>query len=491
VSYSFRLPQKESRLLLVLAAVYFITRLPLLNYLPLVKDEAIYAMMIREQAAHPTIIPTFLGYAVSWKPAPFFWVYSAFSGLPLPFELLFRLPSFIFGLLTIPILYRLLSNCGASRNIAFFSTLIFLLSMASIYPDAALLTDSLNFLLVSGSLLLYTEKKLGRKRFVAAAALAFAAFFAKLVIALMIPVLAVAYFLFNERKTLMDPVFLLSLLAVPAAFLVHYSILDSAGLARELFLSDIGGHIFNPEGFQEQVNAFAGSVGMFILGSGLWFALSLFGLRDHWKSNPFMSFWYLLTVFPLLSGNFMIWYYLPVMPAIAYFASMILIKWDGKDKLDAFFAFFFCSAAIISLGLVALVYVTLYDTYAPEREAGLFLAGKADAAIIGMYSPGIIAYKTLSEDRNGSVLDVGWVTGSREISGEEIGEYISDYHSDRYPVTDGSFSAFFTVKRNYRKDTNITSFRYIAISGLYDGTAPGGTLVYNHTNPDIRIYEAG
>ena len=67
---------KTMLFLAVLVVFYLITRLPVLDYLPLVQDEALYSIMIEEQRESLTLVPTFLGYEVSWKMAPFFWIYS-------------------------------------------------------------------------------------------------------------------------------------------------------------------------------------------------------------------------------------------------------------------------------------------------------------------------------------------------------------------------------------------------------------------------------
>ncbi|MFH0737505.1 MAG: glycosyltransferase family 39 protein [Candidatus Micrarchaeota archaeon] len=482
-------PKNERTLVFLLLAVYLLIRFPLLNFLPLVKDEGLYAVMSEEQAIAPTTIPAFLGYPVSWKPAPFFWLHSLMSDLPLPMEVAYRLPSFLCGLLTVPILFRLFRNIGASPNVSFFSTLVFLLSMASIYPDAAFLTDAMNFLFISASLLLYTEKGLGRWRFLAAGALAFCAFFVKLVIGFMVPLLAVAFFFSRDRKILKDPLFLFSLLAVPAAFLLHYSILDSAGLAKQLYESDIGGHMMSSEGLGDQMTTVIGSVSIFFLGAGLWFALSLFGFWKNWRADPFMAFWFAMTLFPILTGNFMIWYYLPVMPAIAYFCTSILINWEGRERIDAFFWIFFCLISLVSLGIVSYYYVSLYETYQPEREAGLLLAGKDDVCIIGNWMPGVAAYKVLTEMREGGgAKDFGWVTASRWMNASEVQSYLADYHSEPTDdITEGSFTGFFSKKGAFRKPTGISHFRYIAITGNFSADIPNSTLVYNESF--IQIFE--
>jgi len=493
VVFTLRLPEKESTLLLILALVYLLSRLPPMVLMPLVQDEAVYSMMIGEQASHFTMIPTWFGYPMSWKPAPFFWAYAVFykllSGLPL--EVIFRFPSFLFGLLTVPVLFHLLRNLGASRNLAFFSVLIFLLSYPSVYPNATLLTDSLLFLLMSSSLYLYTDKRFGDFRFAGAAALVFAAFFIKLFIAFMVPLLAVAYFYQADRKTLRRPVFLLSLLAVPLAFILQTWILQSSGLAEEAYLSDVGGHLVSKAGLLGQLQQLVGSLNVFVSSCGIWFALSLFGVWKHWKENKFMTFWYALLILPVLTGFFMPWYYLPVMPAVAYFTATALLVWNGKEKPDAFFTIFFSLALFFTVVLTIGLYLDVYGDFVSQKEAGLLLAGKENVAIIGTYAPGILAYKITTEKRENLDIDVGWVLIHPAMlsanSTELVDDFVLDYRSEKHSTIDGSFSKIFMEEAIFRKDTNITQFDYFVLVGSNTTALQNATVLYNQSS--IVIYK--
>jgi hypothetical protein len=490
VDFSLRLPKTDRGCLLALVLIYLITRLALLSFLPLVLDESVYALMAQEQLHNPTLVPTFLGYAVSWKPAPVFWIYGAFSGLLsglLPLEAVYRLPSLLFGLLSIPPLYFTLRNAGSSTASAFLTVLVFLFSFISLYPQDAFLTDSLLFLLVCASLWLYTEKRLPAWRFIAAGALAFAAFFVKLVVAFMIPVLAAAYFYAQRRETLRHPLFMISLLAVPLAFLLNLAILSQFGLAGQLYVSDIGGHLFSPQGIIGQAGFLTGSLYTLILSAGIWFALSLFGFWKFWKSEPFMAAWYVLLVFPLLSGFFMPWYFLPVLPAMSYFAAAALLRWDGKEKPDLFFFYFLSVTLAISILSIALLYHGLSAAYTPQKDAGMLLAGRENVLVLGTYSPGIVAYKMLEEQRtSGHSLDLGWIVSNDNLSRQDVLEYLSDYHSMKYPVVDGSFSAIFTSNATVRKDSNLTSFDYVALVGSPGMELPGFSVIYNES--DVTVY---
>jgi len=491
VNITLRLPETDRECLVVLAIVYLLLRLPLLTFLPLVQDENLYAMMAQEQLQHLTLIPTFLGYPVSWKPPLTFWVYAGFSkilsGL-LPLEAVYRLPSVLFGLLAIPPLYFLLRNAGSSRLFAFFTVLMLIVSIVAVYTQAAFLTDSLMFLLICTSLWLYTEIRLPAWRFLAAGALAFAAFFVKLVIAFMIPLLALAYFYVYRREALRNPLFLVSLLAVPAAFLLNFALLQSSSLAMQLYVSDIGGHLVNSNGAGTETVQLVDSISTFMSTCSIWFALSLYGLWKYWKTEPFMAFWYILLVFPLLGGAFMPWYFLPVMPAVAYFATAALIRWEGREKPDRFFLIVLSFVLLLNLALLAFYYAGIREEFLPQKEVGLLLAGKENVLVIGSDAPGIIAYKTLTEQRStGNSLDVGWIVTANNLSADVIRTYVADYHSMKYPIVDGSFSSMFTNNAMFRKNSNLTSFDYVAVSDGQGVYLPGFHVIYNESY--VTIYE--
>ncbi len=478
------LPSNTRTLLLILIAIYLVTRIPLLFYLPFVQDEALYAVMIAEQADNPTLVPTFLDYPVGWKPAPFFWLHVPFNELPLPLEARLRLPSMLAGLATIPILFRLLQNSGLTKNAAFFTMLLFLFSLVTAYPHGALLTDSILFLFISGALLLYSEKSLGSWRFLGAGALTILAFFTKLFLAFMIPILAVAYIFTKDRKNLKNPLFLVSLLAIPLAIGLYFMMFSMSGVTDEIQFS-IGSNINNPEGLQGQLRTIMGAVGILLEGAGIWFALSLFGFIRHWRGNIFMSVWYLLSIFPMLTGSFMPWYFLPVAPAMAYFGVMLLLMWKGKERIDTLFWAFLSMAIILTVALSALIYThELHERFYPQKEAGELMAGRDNVLIIGIYYPGTFSYKIMNEQEP---KDFGWILVPYNQSDAVMAEYIIDYHSGAYETEDGSFGSMFSTSKIFRKDTNITKFDYIVIAGERSLIPANSQLIYNKSK--ITIYE--
>lgn len=133
-------PGSDVKNALFITLAYLATRLFFILLMPLMLDESLYSVMISEQSNHLSLIPTFLAYPVSWKPAPFFWLYG-FIANPLlsagfPLELALRFPSLMFGLLSLIPLYLVLRKAGASKGVAFLSLAVFISSGISIYPKA-------------------------------------------------------------------------------------------------------------------------------------------------------------------------------------------------------------------------------------------------------------------------------------------------------------------------------------------------------------------
>jgi 4-amino-4-deoxy-L-arabinose transferase-like glycosyltransferase len=481
-------PPGDSVLLMALSAVYLVTRLPFMVLMPFIQDEAIYAIMIEEQAAKFTLIPTFLGFPVSWKPVLFFWLNVLPSRLDLPLEVAYRFPSLLFGLATIPLLFRLLKNAGASSSMAFYSLLIFSFSMFTLYPQTTLLLDSMAFFLICLSLWLYSEKKIGKARFLGAAAAAAAAFLVKLVIAFMIPLLAVAYFLQCDKKMLKDRAFLLSLIAVPLSFFAYGMLLGGAGLAGET-ATEVGNHLLNPLGLDAQVNQLVVSFLMLVLsGNIIWISFSLVGFLTSWKENLFLSAWFLFTIFPFLGAAMLPWYYLPVMPAVGYFACIPLLMWKGKEKPDKVFKVFL-ALLIVFVSVATLYSYWLLKDFNDYREAGSFLSGKENVLIVGQYIPSVVAYKILPELRSGRRIDFGWIAFPDNLSADYSPVYAADYHSGRFHAVDGSFSSMFVEKSVFRKETNITKFDYVAVLGSENLTLPGRDIVFNRSG--VIIYAGG
>lgn len=476
-----RILKEDSRPIFILLAVFLFLRLPMLLYTPMMNDDSVYAIMIEEQREGLTLIPTFLGYPVSWKPMLFFWLNASLPTLPGPLELTYRIPTFIFAMATIVPLYLLLRNAGCSKAVAFISMLVFQLTYITSYPNTMGIIDSMLFFQISLSLLIYSEESLGSRRFIAAGILAFTAYLTKTAVAAMIPVLAIAYFLFlGRRKTLYNPLFLLSLLAVPLAAILIYLIFQSSALGEEFYVLYVFNQLVSPHGLIGQAQRIWSGLWVLLLVAGAWFLLSLVGFARHWKENRFMAVWYILLLFPLLGTYFIPWYFLPVMPAVSYFAALALLREGKKEKMDAFFTIFF--AFLIILAVVSSVAVREIDRaeMAPKKEAGLLLAGKDNVLFVGTWNPTTIAYKTVEEIRStGKANDFGWVLFANNSDPGAYYDFIDDYNTDKYEVIQGSFSSAYAVKAIFRKDAAIEKFDYVVATGLENISLPDTELLYN------------
>jgi hypothetical protein len=236
--------------------------------------------------------------------------------------------------------------------------------------------------------------------------------------------------------------------------------------------------------FQQLSRSFAM---LMMTGSIIWLSLSFAGFWKNWKNNLFMSVWYLFTVFPFFFSDLLPWYYLPAMPAIGYFAASSLAIWKGEEKLDRLFMVM--SGVMLLLVAVPTVYLfmTSFSDFFHYRDSGLLLAGKENVLIIGKYEPEIVAYKTLGEMRSDKALDFGWILLPVNGTGAMAQDFIDDYHTQRYLIHDGSFSALFVSSDVFRKDTNITRFDYVAVIRGIDARPRGGRLIYNSSN--VTVYE--
>jgi hypothetical protein len=479
----------------IIAILFLLPRLIFIFTMPLILDEAIYSMMLFEQAHHASIIPTFLGYPVSWKPAPVFWIYGFVSQALLssgfPIEAALRLPSALLGLASLLPLYLVLRKVGASKDLAFFSIIAFIFSGISIYTQSQFLVDSALFLFIISSIYLYLEDGFGRWRFIAAGLLVFAAFFIKLVFAFLPPLLAIAWFFCRDRKQLKDPVFLISLLMPFLAAGIHYYILQGAGLGNELFIGDIGGHVISKQGFGGQVSGFFDALTMLFVYSPVWVGIFALGLK-RWKDAPFMAFWASLIAIPLLSISALPWYFLPILPAISFFAVNLLLKAEGHEKADLFFMITIGLMAVFSLAFFAFLEYYEYRQFQPEKDAGLLMAGKHDVLVIGPYKPSILAYKMQAEERSlGAPLDVGWIVIEQNTSGSIIGDFVQDYHTEKYNTTDGSFSSLFVSDATFRKDSNITRFDYVVLTMRSTYVPADSKLIYSDDQSEVYVYKLG
>jgi hypothetical protein len=226
--------------------------------------------------------------------------------------------------------------------------------------------------------------------------------------------------------------------------------------------------------------------------AGIWFALSLAGFVKHLKENLFMAVWFALSIFPLLGSFFMPWYFLPVMPAIAFFAASALLRDGKRERVDAFFAIVLAMSIIVSVAASLVLYGIDRDAFQPQKEAGEFLAGKENVLFVGERLNGAISYKMLAEIRkDGTALDYGWVLFPAGTETEAYYDFISEPNRSDYTINQGSFSGSYIKNEIFRKDTQLTGFDYVVVNGLPNISLPEMDLVKNYSNElaNVLVFE--
>jgi hypothetical protein len=173
----------------------------------------------------------------------------------------------------------------------------------------------------------------------------------------------------------------------------------------------------------------------------------------------FVTFWFIMSIPMFLIAASLNWYFLPFLPAICYFALLAIGPLDRFGKIAI--------VVFLVVNLAAIIYHTndLKQAYHEESEVGRFLAGKENVAFIGGYAPGAFTYKILEEEKmygKGNSLDFGWVEGVG-MSKEMYDVFVSDYHSDKFPVLENEYNTMFSRAALYRRVTNISNFSYLVI----------------------------
>ncbi len=491
--------QVEIIFLIAMIVLYFIVRLPFIGTLPLMKDEAIYSMMINEQMEHKTLLPTLFENPMPWKPPLFFWVYSMivqqiinndfFETIPL--EVIYRVPTLFFGLINLILFYYIMKRIIGKGPKLLLTTFIFNIMLFTVYVTNTVLIDSLTFTFIFAALYCYLKEEWPETRFLCAGVFVFLGYMTKLLLAGVAPAVAIIYFFFKDKKTLSKPLFLLSLLAIVVGWFVFSSMFENKQLAINTHTIDIFGKLF----VDDMLDSAKASFFLFFYTSNIWFALSLFGLYKFWKKEPIMSAWYAMILLPLFAAPFMPWHYFMIIPPITYFAALVLLYEKNQIKIDGFLIFGICIMLLINTVFTNYFYWDLKYQYEPGKEIGEFLAFKENVAIIGEYNPTIVANKILEEKRkNGDYLDFGWMFFVKDGSNKSkwdndvVYEFVNNYYSDKYDAEthDGDFSMMFWKRGIYRKATEIKDFDYIVIYG-YVNLSINHELLYN--NSGIRVYK--
>ncbi len=393
--------------LLLLLALILATRLAFFSFdRPLIRDEALYAQMTNEFIASPKIIPTYLGQEVAWRPVVYFAVSAPFVivgnwiapmlgwdlGIP------YRLASVFFGAGAIFVMYFLFKR-EFSADLAFAACAIFAVSYVSAYVDTSALVDSVLLFFIMLSIYFYfggvKEGKSGWKGYLLGGILAGVAFWTKTVVAAIIPVIVIAYVLCKKKEEIKNPVFIISLLILPASMLLYNSLFTDASAIGGEYLRNIPNKLISPNGVGESI---VGTLREFISFNFLILGPFLLSFWKFWKNEKWLSVWALCVIGTLFVGMGYFWYPLPIMPAICIFFAFMLFEKYGKWRLDEFSWFVLGLLCILVFALsIVLASMGFAGDYKDERAGGLFLAGKEKVLLAGDYMATSLFYKMKSD----------------------------------------------------------------------------------------------
>jgi len=483
--------------LIMILLLYFLLRIPFITSLPLLKDENLYALMADEMLTSPGMLPALFGQELAWRPALPFYILAPSSSLLLtlqfPAEFAYRFPSVLFGAACVLLLFQLIRELYNNEELALISAAIFAFNPLAIYVNNTVLVDSLLLSFILLSLLCYVRGMKNEKYFLAAATFAFLAFMVKTVVALIIPLLAIALLFFHSKKSLQNKYFLLSLLAIPLA-LCAYSLMFSD---KQMLIDELAKNVTQklPSAQSDSLalsllNRFWGSLWIFLAFCIVWLGFYATGVLFYWRKYPFIAFWCLFIVFAISGGGGMPWYYLPIIPPLSVFAALPILAGQRADK----FTFITLSCLLlVSAGISAYFYVqnTFGFSTLHEKEAGIYLQGKNNTLLIGSYPAGLLFYKMHFENPRTNFCWINMFT-PQNASEETIRGYIFNYSSFSPPSSYSRLTDFFWERRDFKLPCPAPEkFDYIAASGVNESIMASlhGYKLSRAFGSNLTIYE--
>lgn len=480
----------EQKALLVFFLLFFASLAVKCYYLdktPFLEDETLYAEMIAEESSNLSIIPTYFGYPAPWKPGLFFIVYSLFLPLTLflfdSLEWVYRFPNLIFSFVSTCLVF-LIAKRFLGTDAAAVSALLFFSSITSLYVETRLLMEPMTLTIVLASLFFYTKKKKTNGDFLAGGTLALIAALTKSVISLSIPILVIVYVITREKKSLRNPIFLLSLLGSPLGLLLFFLSLAPIGFATDIFLLDTGQAVLydysNALGFtlRNISNVFSFLV-LFLV------ALLAFVSRKQ-KAEPMFIAWAFLILIPIIASTFRTWYLYYFIPPLSIFAASAMLE---KKKADSFSLILASLFVLLSIGIFAASFSDwdsgAYLTANEAKNVGISLAGKDSALFVGSYYYNTVAicYKALEERRDlGAPLDFGYILVRNPYLIDDFDSYAQDflleYRTEKHELEDERFAQFFWNDTSFRKNTGIAEFSTLVTSPPLSNAPSGYSVEY-------------
>jgi len=153
----------SARAVFILSFALYLIVILLRSGTPFMYDEGWYSLMVKEFASNPgMVMPTLGGVHVEFKPPMFIWVASAFhlllQGLPLPAEVIFRLPSALFGAAATSLLFMIARRLYGDRT-ALFAAALYATCPLFIFSSSAAMSESFSMMLALASIYFYVEDK--------------------------------------------------------------------------------------------------------------------------------------------------------------------------------------------------------------------------------------------------------------------------------------------------------------------------------------------
>ncbi|MFH1448211.1 MAG: glycosyltransferase family 39 protein [Candidatus Micrarchaeota archaeon] len=361
-----------------------------MNQGPFVKDEALYAQTIDEMIATWNPLPTYGGDLAGWKPPAMYWVYSVFiavlMGLGLPVEITYRLPGVLLGSLCSVLVYLVVRRGSGNEDLGFISGIAYAGNGLAIAVSLKLLMDTLLLTFILAGVLCYMKAVDDRRFALFGGLFVFMAILTKTIVGLIIPLLAIAYWVLHYRRTPLRWELFASFLTIPLAFLFLYAFMP--GIGEQYQLDSMSRIPMNMKlGYYVGLNVI--EILEFCM---VWLALAVYGAYMY-RNDDDMRFWYawgLVALVPLIVAGPLFWYFLPLMPVVSVLAGKVVLS---NGKVDALVIAFALGVMLLSLPGVYNYQSLVVDSQEKRdaRDLGEHILGK-DVLVIMEYNPTVLYY---------------------------------------------------------------------------------------------------
>jgi 4-amino-4-deoxy-L-arabinose transferase-like glycosyltransferase len=331
-------------------------------------DEGWHSLMILEFSRNPSsVMPTATGLAVDAKPPLFIWVYAAFYSvlkiLPLSVELIFRLPSFIFGAFSVSLFYLVVRRMH-NHETALIGSLLLLSNPLMLFASLTVMAESFSLFLMMACLLLYLEK-----RYLAGSLFLGLLTLTKLLYAGAPILILLAYFYKRPERNRV----LISFISVPLSFLLYFLLLSNFGDSDStLSTSRLIWRILPDFNQATAILHLAMIMTVTCPLPVIFIALLIFAAKDGSLGKYLPSILPAIVLAGLsLSNIYLFWYALLLLPGPVIFVSLYLREKLGRPMLllavSVFFIFGF---------LMFVLDGTLVPPYTGLKEIAEFSKGK-------------------------------------------------------------------------------------------------------------------